>query len=183
MSPLNVDVSRVSKEGCLGLAIGTECAENVSSGDFSVKLVFGVGPCQTVNDISNLRNVTPIITSPSGVCVPVGTFSVAELCYNATLLYQGTAITSLTNQELKNCSVSALEAQVGENVEFGLSRSANDGIVPHSTMATFDCSRIGLEYSGQREAVCLDGKWMVDETSCTSELFIAANSKDSAEHC
>ena len=182
MSPLIVDVNRVSKDGCLGLAIGTEYAEDVGSGDFSVTLVFGVGPCQTVNDISNPRNVTPIITSPSGVCVPVGTFSVAELCYNATLLYQDTAITSQTNQELNNCSVSVLEAQLGENV-FRLSRSANDGIVPHSTMATFDCSRIGLEYSGQRETVCLDGKWMVDETSCTSELFIAANSNNSAQHC
>ena len=170
VSPLNVDVSKVSSEGCLGLAIRTECAEDVSSGDFSVTLVFGTGLCQTVNDLPNPQNATRTITSPSGVCVPVGEVPEYKLCYDATVIYQGTIITSQKNQVFKNCNKTALKDIILSTPGADSSRSflAYDVVVPNYSNEKISC-RDGFVISGNSSVLCLNGNWMVGSFTCTRE--------------
>ena len=169
---MTVDGSTVASDGCLGLSIRTECAEDVSSGDFSVTLVFGVGPCQTVSDLLNPNLVSRAINSSSGVCIPVGTTSAFELCYNVTLLYQSIVILTQTNLDFNGCSVASLEALLRSEVVYTLSGVADNRIVPHSTTASFACSSTVYTFSGVPSALCLDGNWVVSgSNSCSGNKF------------
>ena len=84
--------------------------------------------------------------------------------YRYIIIYQGTAIILRKTRTLKTvlCVRFQLEAL------FTQSYSANDGIVPHSTLATFNYSR----FSGQSEVVSLNGEWRAVDTYCASYLLL-----------
>ena len=176
VSALNVDVSKVSSEGCLGLSIRTECAEDVGSGDFSVTLVFGTGLCQTVNDLSNPQNATRTIISPSGVCIPVGKVPEYKLCYDATVMYQGTMIMSEKNQVFENCNKTALKDIILSIPRADSSRSflTHDVVVPNYIQEEISC-RAGFVVSGNSSVLCLNGNWMVGSFTCTREWSCSCN--------
>ena len=165
VSALVIDESRVDSGNCLGLSIRTECVEDVSSQDFSVSLVYVNGRCQTVDDLPN-RSATETIASPSGVCIPVGTSSNVELCYRATLMYQGTVVDTKANSVRRSCPVCSLDDLLGPDAVHDLV----PGMVPHSTLAMLSC-RLGYTFSGVSEALCTDGTWIMSgPISCTCEL-------------
>ena len=173
VSALAIDTSTIVSEGCFTCNIGPQCVEDVSSSDFSVTLVFGTGPCQTVRDLSSPQTTTMNITSSSGVCIPVGTTSVSELCYVATLMHQSTVIINQTNLDFDGCSVASLEVLLGSGVVYTLGRVADNGMVPHSTTASFGCrSAAAYTFSGASSALCLGGNWVVNgANSCSGNFY------------
>ncbi len=69
----------------------------MESGNFAVMLVYGVGICD---------NLVSTTVNDAGVCIPAGTRSAADLCFRATLLYNGIEIQTLSNEDVKPCQIS-----------------------------------------------------------------------------
>ncbi|XP_064397675.1 uncharacterized protein LOC135344395 isoform X2 [Halichondria panicea] len=171
VSAIDIDVGTVASQRCLSVIVRSECSEVVTSGDFSVILTYLVEACQTVTDFANSQSVTRVITTPAGVCIPVETRSIKELCYTATLKYQSTTITIQTNMELQSCLVFALTAQLGSGVTFTLNRAAdNSGAVTHTTVATLGCANSAFILSRDENVLCRDGVWEINGNISCSEL-------------
>ena len=122
-----------------------------------------------MTDFPNPTSMTAAITSAAGVCIPVETVSIVELCYTATLMYQNTAVMSQTNLDFRRCVVSTLQAQLGSGVTFTFNRAPDSSeTVPHTTIATLECGSVVTTFSGDSQAICVDSEWMVENNSCSS---------------
>ncbi len=164
VSAFTANINTVVSRGCLSFFTTPECMEDVASGDFAIVLLYGVGECQAIGDFSNFLIVTAPITSSPGVCIDVGTRSIIELCYTATLTCRGVPIMSQTNLDFRRCAVFTLEAQLASGITYTLS-SAMDGseTVPHITIATLICACSSATLVGDSEVLCLNGVWEFKE--------------------
>ncbi len=164
---MDIDVGTIASHRCLSVIIRPECAEEITSGDFSVTLTYLIGVCQTVTDFANFQRVTREITTPTGVCIPVETRSITDICYAVTLAYQNTTVIIQTNMEFQGCQVSTLEAQLGSGITFTLSGAAISGTVAHTTVATLGCANTAFMPS-EEEVLCHDGVWEMNEANSCS---------------
>ena len=129
--------------------------------------------CQTETDFANYQSVTRVITTAAGVCIPVETMSITELCYIVTLMYQSTTVMVLTNMKFRRCLISTFESQLGSEVTFTLSHAAISGTVAHTTVATLGCANTAFMLSGDKEVLCHDGVWeMNGSNSCFGKTII-----------
>ncbi|XP_064407709.1 uncharacterized protein LOC135352460 [Halichondria panicea] len=166
VSAFSVDTSTITT--CLTFTVREDCANDIRLGNFAILLSYGVGPCQSVTDFPNPTSMTAAITSAAGVCIPVETVSIVELCYTATLMYQNTAVMSQTNLDFRRCVVSTLQAQLGSGVTFTFNRAPDSSeTVPHTTIATLECGSVVMTFSGDSQAICVDSEWMVENNSCS----------------
>ncbi len=148
----------------MSVSIRPDCIEDVTTGHFSVVLTYIVGACLILTDFTDSLSVTGVINSTSGTCIFVpGTISISDICYTATLMYQNTLITTLTNIEFQGCLVSSLKVLIGSDFVFSLNREVdNSGRVPHITTATLRCANSVFMVSGNEEVMCRDGVWDVN---------------------
>ncbi len=147
--------------------LGPACSESASNGNFTVMLVYGVGICESVDDLEDNTTVIKMI-SEDGVRIPVGTKSAAELCFRATLLHNGIAIQTLSNEDFRECQVSELKITSGVTTTLNPDRQ----VVRHRRNVTLACSSVVFVLTGPSQIQCEDGSWTSDGTSsfCSSKL-------------
>ena len=150
---------------------GSACVESASNGNFAVMLVYGVGICETVDDLVITTTVNRTV-SDDGVCIPVGTSSTSELCFRATLFYNGFEIQNLSNEDFRQCQLSDLQSVLSSGVT--LQQNIADGeseTARHLTKVTLACSSAVFMLTGPSQAQCVDGSWTLNaSSSCSSKL-------------
>ncbi len=117
---------------CLTFSLGQNCASE-QSGNFIIKFEQGNGVCRdlVLSDFST----STIQLMPRSACAPVA--SSTNLCYRATLMYNGIIIDTQTNLNFNTCPVSALSSFMGSGVsmQLDLDGEVTNGTVSHITTA------------------------------------------------
>ena len=132
----------------------------MESGNFAVMLVYGVGICD---------NLVSTTVNDAGVCIPAGTRSAADLCFRATLLYNGIEIQTLSNEDVKPCQIFDFQGTLSSGVI--LERTPEIQMVRHLMKVTLACSSAVFFLTGPSQAQCVDGNWTLNvSTSCSSKL-------------
>ena len=171
VSAISSDDSTVATSGRLTLNIESDCVEEVTSGNFSVTLEYGVGMCKTIADLQRTETVMETITSPSGVQIPVGTTSAAQLCFNATLLCNNRTVDKTSNLDFERCLVSSLNQTV-LGPEFTFSPNVGNGTVSHLTTVPLSCRNSLLVPTGVPVGTCTGGTWMISSSACECKFYL-----------
>ncbi|XP_064397532.1 uncharacterized protein LOC135344285 isoform X2 [Halichondria panicea] len=152
VTPFVVDNSTLETMNCLTFSLGQNCASE-QSGNFIVRFEQGNGVCRNLSDFST----STIQLMPRSACAPVA--SSTNLCYHATLMYNGIIIDTQTNLNFNTCPVSALSPFMGSGVSMQLDREVTNGTVSHITTATLSCTLAIYELIGSPQITCLGGTW------------------------
>ncbi len=164
VTPFVVDNSTLETMNCLTFSLGQNCASE-QSGNFIVRFEQGNGVCRNLSDFST----STIQLMPRSACAPVA--SSTNLCYHATLMYNGIVIDTLTNLNFNTCPVSALSPFLGSGVSIQLDGEVTNGNVSHITTATLSCTSAIYELIGSPQITCIDGNWEpAGLRSCTCKL-------------
>ncbi len=148
--------------------LGPACMESASNGNFTVMLIYSVGICETVDDLVDTTTVNRTI-SDDGMCIPVETSSAAELCFRATLFYNGIEIQNLSNEDFRQCQLSDLQGTLSSGVTLEL--SPENQVIHHLMSATLACSSAVFMLTGPSQVQCVDGSWTPNASSfCSSKL-------------
>ncbi len=153
---------------CLTFSLGQNCAFE-QSGNFIVRFEQGNGVCRdlVLSDFST----STIQLMPRSTCAPVA--SSTNLCYRATLMYNGIIIDTQTNLNFNMCSVTALYSFLGSGVSMQLDGEVTNGNVSHITTATLNCTSAIYELIGSPQITCIDGNWEpAGLRSCTRMLRV-----------
>ena len=148
---------------CLTFSLGQNCASE-QSGNFIVRFEQGNGVCRdlVLSDFST----STIQLMPRSACAPVT--SSTNLCYRATLMYNGIIIDAQTNLNFNTCPVTALSSFIGSGVSMQLDGEVTNGNVSHITTATLSCTSAIFELSSP-QITCINGTWEPARLrSCTS---------------
>ncbi len=152
---------------CLTFSLGQNCASE-ESGNFIVRFEQGNGVCQDL--VPSDFSTSTIQLMPRSACAPVA--SSTNLCYRATLMYNGIIIDTRFN--FNTCPVNALSSFVGSGVsmEQVLDREATNGSVSHITTATLSCTSPFYELKSP-QITCTDGNWEpAGLRSCRCKLLV-----------
>ena len=154
---------------CLTFSLGQNCASE-PSGNFIVRFEQGInGVCRdlVLSDFS----ISTIQLMPRSACAPVA--SSTNLCYRATLMYNGIIIDTQTNLNFNTCPVSALSSVMDSGVSMQLDGEVTNGTVSHITTATLSCTSAIYDLIGSPQITCIDGTWETDGLrSCTCKLHV-----------
>ncbi len=154
VTPFLVD-EYIASRNCLTFSLGSNCATPESE-HFIIQLEQGSGVCRELGP-SDFASTDVPLTSQS-TCVPV--VSSTNLCYRATLLYNGVIIDTKSNINLNSCLVSDLKLFLTSDVSSQLDGEVTDGNVSHSTTASLHCDGSFTSVSGGADIViCVDGQW------------------------
>ncbi len=150
---------------CLTVNVNEDCSEDISA--FSVLYERGFGDCPILVD---LNTTTMQLTSHSN-CLPVDRSSAEELCYRVAIMHQGNPICTKTNIVASPCSITDLEAFLGDGVSRPLdSLVMNNDTVIHLTRASLSCNSPINDLVGGAETRCINGQWSSSVMrSCTRE--------------
>ncbi len=154
---------------CLTFSLGQSCASE-QNGNFIVRLEQGNGVCRdlVLSDFST----STIQLMPRSACAPVA--SSTNLCYRATLMYNGIIIDTQTNLNFNTCPVSGLSSVMGSGVSMqqNLDGEVTNGTVSHITTAKLNCTGYN-DLIGLPQITCLDGTWEpAGLRSCTCKLRV-----------
>ena len=149
-----VDKSTLDTMNCLTFSLGQTCSEQ--SGNFIVRFEQGNGVCR--NLVLSDFSTSTIQLMPRLSCAPVA--SSTNLCYRATLMYNGIIIDTQTNLNFNTCSVSALSSFRGSGVsmQLDLDGEVTNGTVSHITTDTLSCTSAIYELTSP-QITCIDGTW------------------------
>ena len=139
---------------CLTFSLGQNCTSE-QNGNFAILLQQVSGVCQNVRP-SDLNASTVQLTSWS-TCAPV--VSSTNLCYRATLTYNGLIIDTQTNLDFAGCPVSVLDSFLADGVSYQLDGEATSGNVSHLTTVILSCTETFSSLSGAAVVTCVDSQW------------------------
>ncbi len=139
---------------CLTLSLGQNCASE-QSGNFFVKFEQGNGVCRDL--VPSDFSTSTIQLMPRSTCAPV--VSSTNLCYRATLMYNGIVISTYANRDFAGCAVSVLHSFLADGVSYQLDGQVTSGNVSHLTTATLSCIETFASVSGAAVVTCVDGQW------------------------
>ena len=94
---------------------------------------------------------------PRSACTPVA--SSTNLCYHATLIYNGIVIGTYANCDFAGCPVSVLPSFLADGVSYQLDGQVTSGNVSHRTTAALSCTETFSSVSGAAVVTCVDGQW------------------------
>ncbi len=154
VTPFMIDESTLRTMNCLTFSLGQNCASE-QSGNFLIQFEQGNGLCRDLRR-SDFSTSTIQLTSQS-TCVPVT--SSTNLCYRATLMYNGMIIDTQTNLDFAGCPVNVLDSFLADGVSYQLDGEVTSGNVSHRTTATLSCIETFASVSGAAVVTCLDGQW------------------------
>ncbi len=166
VTPFIVDESTMETMNCLTFSLGQNCASE-QSGNFIVRFDQGNGVCRdlVLSDFST----STIQLMPQSACAPVA--SSTNLCYRATLMYNGIIIDTRTNLNFNTCPVTALFSFLGSGVSIQLDGEVTNGTVSHITTATLSCTSAIYDFTNSPQITCIDGSWEpAGLRSCTCKL-------------
>ena len=150
--------------------LSLSCFENISNGDFSIKLEYTFGDCRNLLPSEFTMKSQPL--SAHSTCVRLRSGS-GDLCYQAALMFQSTEIDTKTNLNFASCSIDVLQSFLGAGVSYQLSRSRpsnENNTIAHFVTATLSCNSAIHDLSETPQTTCIDGSWSSTERrSCSSK--------------
>ncbi len=154
VTPLIVDESTLETMTCLTFSISQNCASE-QSGNFVIKFEQGNGVCRdlVLSDFST----STIQLMPRSACAPVA--SSTNLCYRATLMYNGIVIGTYANRDFSGCLINVLDFFLADGVSYQLDGKVTSSNVSHLTTATLSCTETFASVSGAAVVTCVDGQW------------------------
>ena len=170
VTPFVVDESTLDTMDCLTFSLSQTCASE-QSGNFVIQFQQGNGVCRDLHQTD--FSTSTIQLMPRLACAPVAS-STTNLCYRATLIYNGIIIDTQTNLNFNTCPESALSSFMGSGVsmQLNLDGEVTNGNVSHLTTTTLSCTSPFYELKSP-QITCIDGNWEpAGLRSCTCKLHI-----------
>ncbi|XP_064397626.1 uncharacterized protein LOC135344348 isoform X2 [Halichondria panicea] len=154
VTPFIVDESTLETMNCLTFSLSQNCASE-QSGNFVIKFEQRNGVCRdlVLSDFST----STIQLMPQSACAYVA--SSTNLCYRATLMYNGIITDTQTNLNFAACPISVLNSFLADGVSYQLDGEVTSGNVSHRTTATLSCTETFASVSGAAVVTCVDGQW------------------------
>ena len=154
VTPFIVDESTLETMDCLTCSLGQNCVSE-QSGNFDIQFEEGSGVCRDL--LPSDFSTSTIQLMPRSACAPVA--SSTNLCYRATLMYNGIVISTYANREFAGCPVSVFPSFLADGVSYQLDGEVTTGNVSHLTTATLSCTETFTSVSGAAVVTCVDGQW------------------------
>ena len=155
-----MDNSTLSTNSCITFSLGQDCCNDNKV--FEIQLQQGSGDCRDSTTSMEQLTLVPI-------CVDINTRT--DLCYRATLLYDGEIIDTKTNFDFLDCSVNDIMQFISDDVMYELDGEVSNDQVSHLTRATLNCSG-NLVLTGTPQLTCFNGNWEeaeVERRMCTPQ--------------